>query len=101
MAKTEWWRACCGCCLLFVVVACYLDAVKGMTSVHVTRFAPFPVAMFATAAWYGPERSERLGPFYDSSSPDYRTGEYPGDYGWGAAGLAACPTTFVAYREAE
>ena len=74
---------------------------KGITSVHVTQFAPFPVAMFATTAWYGPERNEWLGPFYDVSSPDYLTGEYSGDYGWDAAGLAAGPTTFAANRKAE
>ena len=50
-------------------------AVKRMTSAHVTQFAPSPVAMFATAAWCGPERSEWLGPFYDASSPEYLTGE--------------------------
>ena len=31
-------------------------AVKGMTSANVTQFAPTPMAMYATAAWYGPER---------------------------------------------
>ena len=76
-------------------------AVKGMTSAHLTQFAPSPVAMFATAAWYGPERNKWLGPFYDASSPDYLTGEYPGDYGWDAAGLATGPTTLAAYGEAE
>ena len=76
-------------------------AVKGMTSAHVTQLAPSPVAMFATAAWYSPERSEWLGPFYDASTPDYLTGEYPGDYGWDTAGLAAGPTTIFAYGEAE
>ena len=31
-------------------------AVKGMTSDNVTQFAPTPMAMYATAAWYGPGR---------------------------------------------
>ena len=30
-------------------------AVKGMTNTNVTQFAPSPMAMFATAAWYGPQ----------------------------------------------
>ena len=84
-------------------------AVNGLTSAYVTQFAPSPVAMFAAsgrvsdnlADWYGPERNKWLGPFSDASGPDYLTGEYPGDYGWDTAGLAAHPTTFAAYREAE
>ena len=56
-------------------------AVKGMASANVTLLAPFPVATFSTAAWYGPERNKSLGPFSDAPSPDYLTGEYPGDYG--------------------
>ena len=76
-------------------------AVKGMTSANVTLFAPSPVAMLATAAWYSPERNKWLGPFSDAFSPGYLTGDYPGVCGWDAAGLAADPTTLAAYREAE
>ena len=33
-------------------------AVTGMTSASVTLFAPTPMAMYATAAWYGAERQK-------------------------------------------
>ena len=74
---------------------------KGMPSAHVTQFVPSPVATFATVASYGPARKKWMDPFSDASSPGYLTGEYPGDYGWHAARLAAGPTTFAAYPEAE
>ena len=40
----------------------------------------------------GPHRKRWLRPnAADGNVPDYSTGEYPGDYGWGSAGLAAGP----------
>ena len=47
----------------------------------------------------GPHRKRWLGPnAADSYVPDYLTGEYPGDYGWGSAGLAAGPKAFEPAR---
>ena len=47
----------------------------------------------------GPHRKGWLGPnAADSYVPDYLTGEYPADYGWGSAWLAAGPKAFQPTR---
>ena len=67
------------------------------------QFSPAPVAMSASSsAWYGPDGPKWFGHFSSTAStPAYLKGEYPGDYGWDSAGLAADPKTCERYREAE
>ena len=82
-------------------------AVNGLTLEIAAQYTP-SVAMFADAGkkkgaapqvdlsdWCGRDRNKWLGPnASDSYVPDYLPGEYPSDYGWHGAGLAAGPKAF-------
>ena len=84
-------------------------AVNGLTLEQAGQYTP-SVAKFTDAGKQkepqvdlsdccGPHRKRWLGPnAADSNVPDYLTGEYPGDYGWGSAGLAAGPKAFEPAR---
>ena len=86
-------------------------AVNGLTLEITTQYTP-SVAMFTDAGkkkdaapkvdltdWYGPYRKKWMGPnSADSYVPHFLTGEYPGDYGWDSAGLAAGPKAFEPAR---
>ena len=75
-----------------------LLSVTAPRDVHVGDSTTAAAALTTTCC--GPERGKSLVPVADASEPDYLEGEYPDDYGWGAAGLTADPGTFAAYREA-
>ena len=82
-------------------------AVNGLTLEIAAQYTP-SVVMFVDARkkkgaapkvdlsdWCGPDQKKWLGPSAaDSDVSDYLTGEYPGDYGWDSAELAAGPKAF-------
>ena len=84
-------------------------AVNGLTLEIAIQYTPC-VAVFTHAGkkkdprvdlsdLSGRRRQRWLGPnAADSYVPHYLTGEYPGDYGWGSAGLAAGPKAFEPAR---
>jgi len=60
--------------------------------------SPAPAA--SGSKWYGPDRP-KWAPLIQDSTPEWLTGEYPGDYGYDIWSLSRDPEQFAKYREYE